>query len=142
MCAVFSISSPHCVHPPRLLEGVQLIMRLRFFVYALVALGVLALAGCQQVEPNNPAATKSIAPATTGKIAVTTASEEARAAIYRRSSGSRILLHISTKQSHSIRISHSPNLTGPTSRRPRKSSSRISTTPCRFLPKLRMASVC
>ena len=78
MCAVFSISSPHCVHPPRLLEGVQLIMRLRFFVYALVALGVLALAGCQQVEPNNPAATKSIAPATTGKIAVTTASEEAR----------------------------------------------------------------
>lgn len=50
----------------------------RSFVHFLLLLGLLAIAGCQQVEPNKSATTASNAPSGAGKIAVTTSSEEAR----------------------------------------------------------------
>lgn len=53
-------------------------MKLRSFAHLFVALGVLTIAACQPVEPNNPSSTSAGATASTGKIAITTASEEAR----------------------------------------------------------------
>ncbi|HEU4796276.1 MAG TPA: tetratricopeptide repeat protein [Pyrinomonadaceae bacterium] len=50
-------------------------MTLRSFLHLFVALGVLTFTACQPVEPNKPATTSSNA---TGKIAITTSSEEAR----------------------------------------------------------------
>ena len=76
MRAVFLLS-PH-FPPASLPEGVQLIMRPRSFVHLLLLIGALIVAGCEQVEPNNPASTSSNAKTAGGKIAVTTASEEAR----------------------------------------------------------------
>jgi tetratricopeptide (TPR) repeat protein len=51
-------------------------MRLRAFVYLFLLIGALTVLGCEQVEPNKAPA--SNATATNGKIAVTTASDDAR----------------------------------------------------------------
>jgi tetratricopeptide (TPR) repeat protein len=53
-------------------------MRLRPFAHLLVLITVLAIAGCQPVEPNKPGSVSSTPATGAGKIAITTSSEEAR----------------------------------------------------------------
>lgn len=53
-------------------------MTLRSLAYLFVVLGMLTVAACQPVEPNNPSSPSANATAGAGKIAITTASEEAR----------------------------------------------------------------
>ena len=53
-------------------------MTFRSFAYLFVALAMLAVAACQQVEPNKPSTPSANATSGTGKIAITTASEVAR----------------------------------------------------------------
>ena len=53
-------------------------MRLRTFVHLLLLISAVAIAGCDPAPPSGPASTSANRTAAAGKIAVTTASEEAR----------------------------------------------------------------
>src|SRR5262249_34239654 len=78
---------PATFHLLHSLKGVQLTMRsdnsssspLRTFAQLFLLIGALMLIGCEPVEPGKPASsTSSNAAANSGKIAVTTSSDEAR----------------------------------------------------------------